>query len=68
MSNFRPDAFEYQKPSEPAVEKITAVREKCKELADLLLTIPSCRETSVALTNLEQVSMWANKAIVFEIK
>lgn len=57
--------FEYQKPTEEQTAKITEVREKCKELHTLLLTLPGSRETSLAITNLEQVSMWANKSIVF---
>lgn len=57
--------FEYRKPSDAGVESITKVREKCKELYDLLLTLPESRERSVAITKLEEVSMWANKGIVF---
>lgn len=57
--------FEYQKPTEESVTKINEVREKCKELNDLLLTLPKSREQSLAITKLEEVSMWANKGIVF---
>lgn len=60
--------FEYQKPSENAVAKITEVREKCKELYALLQTMPGCRENSVSITKLEEVSMWANKAIAFHVE
>ena len=60
--------FEYQKPSEQAVAKITEVREKCKELHTLLLTLPDSREMSLAITKLEEVSMWANKSIAFNLK
>ena len=57
--------FEYQKPNEAAVQQIEAVREKCKELFDLLNLLPASRERSLAITKLEEVSMWANKGIVF---
>lgn len=57
--------FEYQKPSDEHVVKITEVREKCKELYDVLLSLPESRERSLAITKLEEVSMWANKCIVF---
>jgi hypothetical protein len=57
--------FEYQAPTPEHVAKITEVREKCKELNELLLTLPECRERSLAITKLEEVSMWANKGIVF---
>jgi hypothetical protein len=59
--------FEYQRPTPEGVEIIEAVRLKCKELHDLILErVPAGRCRAVAVTNLEQVSMWANKAIVFE--
>lgn len=57
--------FEYQKPTDEHVAKITEVREACKALYEVLLTLPNCREKSLALTKLEEVSMWANKGIVF---
>lgn len=60
------DRFEYQKPNDHAVEVIKEVREACKNLAMLLEEkIPECREKSLAITKLEEVSMWANKATVF---
>jgi hypothetical protein len=57
--------FEYVKPTDKSVEQITTVREKCKELHALLLTLSFSRERSLAITKLEEVSMWANKGIVF---
>jgi hypothetical protein len=57
--------FEYVKPTEESVTKITEVREACKALNELLLTLEPSRERSVAITKLEEVSMWANKGIVF---
>lgn len=69
--------FEYLGPSPEQVEKITQVREKCKELYDLLMIVlPNCpyevgtiphqpKEKSMAIARLEECSMWANKCIVF---
>ena len=56
--------FDYHKPSEVQIIQIAAVRERCKSLHDLILTLPVNRERSLAITNLEQVSMWANKGII----
>lgn len=57
--------FEYKKPDEKGIEQIEQVRSKCKELYDLLNTLIPSRERSLAITKLEEVSMWANKGIVF---
>ena len=57
--------FEYQKPTDEHVAKITEVREACKALYEVLLTLPYSREKSLAITKLEEASMWANKGIVF---
>ena len=56
--------FKYHSPKEGQPEKYTAVREKAKEFAYLIDDLcPNSREKSLAMTNLEQVSMWANAAI-----
>jgi hypothetical protein len=57
--------FEYQAPTPEQVEKITEVRNSCKALYELLLSLSPSREKSLAITKLEEVSMWANKSIVF---
>lgn len=58
--------FEYQKPTDKSTETIKSFRQECKELSEFIIqNIPNCRERSVALTKLEEVSMWGNKAIVF---
>ena len=63
------DPFEYQRPTENQVERITIVREGCKELRDTILrNVWQSRERSLALAKLEEVSMWVNKAIVFETR
>jgi len=56
--------FDYHRPSEAQVDQITTVRKGCKALNEILLALPSCRERSLAITKLEEVSMWANKGII----
>lgn len=58
--------FEYQTPTPDQIVAISQVRESCKDLYELLQTLPNSRYRSVAITKLEEVSMWANKGIVFE--
>ena len=58
--------FEYQKPTDEQVKKITEIREAMKVLYELLLTLPESRERSVAITKLEEASMWANKGIIMQ--
>lgn len=57
--------FTYHKPSsEAVVRKHEHIRMLCAELADALVdTCPESRELSLALTNLDQVCMYANAAI-----
>jgi hypothetical protein len=59
--------FEYQKPNSDQVERIGSVRYGCSALYERIMNncLPS-RERSLAITKLEEVSMWANKSIVFE--
>lgn len=60
-------AFEYQAPTNEHITKITNVRNACKELEEILKdNVPHCAERTLALRKLEEVSMWANKAIVFD--
>jgi len=57
--------FRYHKPSRAGVERIEHVRQACRALESVLLEhVAPSRELSLALTKLEEVSMWANKAIV----
>lgn len=56
--------FDYHKPNDTQVRQIETVRAKCKELHEVIMTLPVCRERSVAITKLEEVSMWANKGII----
>jgi hypothetical protein len=56
--------FMYHSPKEGQTDKYTALREKVKELAELMLELcPETRERCTALTNLEQSVMWANASI-----
>ena len=56
--------FKYHAPKEGQPEKYTAIREKSKELAYLISElVPNSREKSLAITKLEEVSMWANAGI-----
>lgn len=56
--------FTYHKPNSDQPERYTAIRDKAKELAVLIcVTTPPSREQSIALTKLEEVSMFANAAI-----
>ena len=54
----------YHAPKEGQPAKYTAIREKAKELAYLIDELcPESRERSLAITKLEEVSMWANASI-----
>ena len=56
--------FTYHAPKEGQPEKYTEIREKGRELAELMQKdCPASRELSLALTNLEQAVMWANASI-----
>jgi len=56
--------FNYHAPKEGQPEKYTAIREKAKELANVIEELcPNSREKSLAMTNLEQAMMWANASI-----
>lgn len=50
--------------STESLVKIEDIRNGAKELAATILTnCPDSREKSLAMTNLEQAIMWANKAV-----
>lgn len=58
------NAFTYHAPKPGQPEKYQAIREKAKELAYLIEElVPSSREKSLAMTKLEECSMWANAGI-----
>ena len=64
MGNNLENVYKYHAPKEGQQEKYEAIRSKAKELAYLIDELcPPSRERSVAHTNLEQASMWANTSI-----
>ena len=61
--------FNYVRPNAEGIKRIEEVRKGCRELAGLIARVaPSCRETALAITKLEEVSTWANKAIAFNMR
>ena len=57
-------AFTYHKPKETQPERYVLIREKAKELAQLVYECcPESRERSLAFTKVEECVMWANAAI-----
>ena len=58
------NAFKYHSPKQGQQNKYVAIREKAKELAYLIdRTCPKSREKSLAITKIEEASMWANASI-----
>lgn len=57
--------FSYHKPDTAEKQELhELIRSKCKELGHLLNdSLPACRESSLAITNLEQTMFWANAAV-----
>ena len=56
--------FMYHPPKEGQPEKYVSIRDKAKELAEMINTLcPESREKSLAVTNLEEAAMWANASI-----
>lgn len=61
------DPFTYHQPTQIQVAEIEAVRNACRDLYEVILdNVPAGAERTLAIRKLEEVSMWANKAIVFE--
>ena len=56
--------FVYHEPKADQPDRYVRLRAKAKELAYLIEELtPQSREQSLALTKLEEASMWANAAI-----
>jgi hypothetical protein len=56
-----------QTPTPEAVARIEAIREHAKALGRVICDeCPDSREKSLALTHLEETTMWAVKSIVLE--
>ena len=57
--------YAHHKPSEEGLARIRDLRSAFSEIHDLIeRVVPSSRERSVALTELETAAMWAIKAVV----
>ncbi|WP_276684927.1 DUF7681 family protein [Slackia piriformis] len=58
------NAYTYHAPKEGQVEKYQRIRAKAKELAYLIdEECPDSREKSLAMTKLEEATMWANASV-----
>lgn len=56
--------FTYQPPTKEGISDMIVIRDLCKALGHILVDhVPSGREQSLALTALEQVSMYSNAGI-----
>ncbi|ASA22328.1 DUF7681 family protein [Paenibacillus donghaensis] len=56
--------FKYHAPKPGQPEIYEQIRNKAKELAELIDDLtPKSREQALAMTNLEQSVMWANAAV-----
>lgn len=56
-----------REPTEHQAERLEYLRAQCLALhEDILRFCPPGRERAVALTNLEQAAMWANKSVAHE--
>lgn len=60
-------ALVYHAPTPEQVEKINAVRDALSvALYAIQEIVPGCAEQTLAIRKVEEASMWANKAIVFD--
>ena len=56
--------FTYHEPKGDQTVRYVALRDKAREFAELIFAdCPESRERSLAITNLQQVVMWANASI-----
>lgn len=61
------DLFTNRAPTEGQGHVLDAVTDQMIDTAELLNTLPPSRYRSLALTKLEECSMWAKKAVVFTV-
>lgn len=54
---------QYRVLTEAEKRDMTAIKDKGAEFLDLLSTIKPCRETSLAITKIEEAVMWAVKGL-----
>lgn len=60
------ERFQYHAPTEKQLEILKVNRQMCADLAFLIESTPmEPRCKALAITKLEEVSMWSNKGIVF---
>lgn len=58
------NAFTYHVPHDGQPEKYEMLRSKAKEFAYLIDALcPNSREKSIAMTKLEEATMWANASV-----
>lgn len=57
--------FTFVPANDASKELIKKNFELCSDLYSFFMTLPPSRERAVAITNLEQAAMWANKGIAF---
>lgn len=59
--------FEWRQPKPHQVNALIDLRDATKVLYEIALQlVPQCAERTLAIRKLEEFSMWANKAIVFD--
>ena len=64
FKDYLENTFTYHSLKERQPEKYQKIREEAKKFAKLILEIcPASRERSIALTRLEEVTMWSNASI-----
>jgi DNA-binding PucR family transcriptional regulator len=59
------DLFTNRPPTQEQAEMLDEITRQMLNVSDCLHLLPPSRFRSLALTNLEQTSMWAKKATVF---
>jgi hypothetical protein len=59
------DPFVYQKASETQSAKIQEIMAAAQSMSAVLMTLTPSRESSLAITKLEECAMWANKSVAF---
>ena len=58
------EIYKYHQPKNDQPERYNAIRTQAKRLAETFVNLcPDSREQSMALTKLEEATMWANAAI-----
>ena len=56
--------FNHHSPTSEQIEKYDAIRDKFKEVAELICEIcPESRERTESMVNIEQAMFWANASV-----